>query len=86
MTIHGQFDAYYKEGLKRAPAAMERLAAAHSAPPVPGMPQEEYDALPDDSFKKIMLRCNMPGCGCVVSTHGGLCVEHTKQWEKDHSM
>jgi hypothetical protein len=86
MTLLDVYKEAYKEGLKRAPAAIERLCNARLEPPVPVMPQEEYDALPDHSMKKIMLICNMPGCPNVVSTHGGLCVEHTEAWEKDHPL
>jgi len=70
------FDHFYQEGLKKAPAAIDRMVKARQEPPQPVMPQEDYGALPNRSMRKIMLCCNMPGCPNVVSTHGMLCVEH----------
>lgn len=68
------FDDLYQEGLRRAPAALQRMGEALQKPPEPIMSQEEFDALPH--IKRCMLGCNMPGCGKVVSTHHMLCVDH----------
>jgi len=76
MTALEKFNEFFKEGLARAPAALERMAKARQQPPEPIMPQEDYDALEPGSVRKIMLCCNMPSCPNVVSTHGLLCVEH----------
>jgi hypothetical protein len=69
------FDEAYREGLRQAPAALERLAEQMSEPPRPIMSQQEFERLP--KFEKSMLICNYIGCGNVVCTHGLLCVEHT---------
>jgi hypothetical protein len=55
-------------------AQMTRLATQLSAPPVPIMSKEEYEALP--RHDKMMLICNVIGCNEVVCTHGMLCVDH----------
>lgn len=72
------FEKYLQEGLKKAPAALRRLAnnlQKPQKPPVPIMSQEDYERLP--YFERCILVCNVIGCGKVVSTHGMLCVEHT---------
>lgn len=56
--------------------AMKRLQKKLSEPAKPVMSQEEYEKLPH--FEKCMLICNVIGCGKVVSTHGLVCVDHTK--------
>jgi hypothetical protein len=53
---------------------IRRLTEDYRKPPCPIMTQEEFDALPH--FEKVVLTCNMPGCGKPVSTHGLLCVDH----------
>lgn len=56
---------------------LHRLAERRMRLAEPIMPQEEFEQLPP--AKQVLLICNMPGCGQVVSTHGMLCVEHTEE-------
>lgn len=53
---------------------MVRLAKKLSEPPVAIMSQEEYEALPD--HHRVLLVCNVLGCGSVVCSHGMLCLDH----------